>query len=821
MSRNWLLSILAAFLLVLFSLLTFHLHYEGIDEVLSQFEKHQLSYAKHLSNQIEFYIQARTRGLRALSSLASLQYGNVKQQGLDIQAYAKQIDRVYVKAISLHNASGTVAYSTDPNTIGVKRSESDFFLWSQRSENQGKILLAPISPGPESLTFILAAPLYQDVTDPKPTQPAGKFAGVLTFTLDMKRFLASQLGSMDPQLSLDQVWIVDNDGTLLFQPDHPEMIFRNIYQREGSCSQCHVSFNYVEEILRKRQGTVDYKIISYPKKIAAYAPMEFESVSWVVVVNTPYDEVTGFVKKSLRDHLFLLGIVVLGFAIGSALIIRNERMKIKAEEELTRWQEKMAERKKAEDILQLERNKLKGILDSIKDGVYIVNPQNEIQYINPVIEKRFGPIKGRKCHEYFNEFPTPCSWCKNKEVLDGKTVRWEWHSTKTGKTYDLIDTPVTGPDGTLCKLQFIRDISERKRAERALRQSEKRYRILVETMNDGLGVQDEHGVWTYVNERFCEMLGYSKDEMMGRPVTDFLSAVDQAVYKEQVSRRKRGEIESYELSWLRKDGQTIITLVSPKAIFDERGSFKGSFAIVTGITERKQAERALKESEKQLRSLSSQLLTAQETERKRISRELHDELGQSLTVMKLRLNFIEKNLLNHQTELKQECEYGVYYIDQVIENIRRLSRDLSPTILEDFGLSAALRWLVNNFAKSYNMKVILELTDIDGLLPQDSHVVIYRTVQEALTNIGKHSQAKNVSISISGVNGSVVFSIEDDGIGFDEKAVAARSPKEKGLGLATMRGRAQMAGGVFRMRTSKGKGTLITLSIPTKQGATP
>jgi len=189
--------------------------------------------------------------------------------------------------------------------------------------------------------------------------------------------------------------------------------------------------------------------------------------------------------------------------------------------------------------------------------------------------------------------------------------------------------------------------------------------------------------------------------------------------------------------------------------------------------------------------------------------------------MKLRLNFIEKNLLNHQTELKQECEYGVYYIDQVIENIRRLSRDLSPTILEDFGLSAALRWLVNNFAKSYNIKVVLEMMDIDSLLSQDSHVVVYRTVQEALTNIGKHSQAKNVSISISGVDGSVVFSIEDDGIGFDEKAVAARSPKEKGLGLATMRGRAQMAGGVFRVRTSKGKGTLITLSIPMKQGATP
>ncbi|HSB06386.1 MAG TPA: PAS domain S-box protein, partial [Thermodesulfobacteriota bacterium] len=396
----------------------------------------------------------------------------------------------------------------------------------------------------------------------------------------------------------------------------------------------------------------------------------------------------------------------------------------------------------------------------------------------------------------------------------------EWHSSKTGRTYDLFDTPITGPDGTLCKLQFIRDISDRKSSEKALRQSEERYRMLVETMNEGLGVQDENGVWVYVNDRLSEMLGYSQEEMIGRPLSSFLSKEDQIVYKEQVGRRRRGEIKAYELPWLKKDQQTILTLVSPRPIFDERRQFKGSFAVVTDITERKQAEEALKESEKQLRSLSSQLLTAQETERKRISRELHDELGQSLTVMKLRLNFIEKNLLKPQTELKQECENGVQYIDQVIENIRRLSRDLSPTILDDFGLSAGLRWLISNFAKSYTIKVILNMIDVDSLVPPDSHVVVYRTVQEALTNIGKHSRAKTVSIAIQRNGGEVLFSIEDDGIGFDEWTTTAKTPEKRGLGLATMKGRVQMVGGVLTIWTKEGKGTRITLSIPSKQGVT-
>ena len=123
MRQNWIVVTLAGILLAVVSLLTLHLHYEGIEEVLSQFQGHQLSYAKHLSNQIQFFIQARSRGLRALSSFPSLQYGDIKRQRLDIEAYANQIERVYVKTVSLLGELGTVAYSTDPNTIGLKKGE--------------------------------------------------------------------------------------------------------------------------------------------------------------------------------------------------------------------------------------------------------------------------------------------------------------------------------------------------------------------------------------------------------------------------------------------------------------------------------------------------------------------------------------------------------------------------------------------------------------------------------------------------------------------------------------------------------------------------
>lgn len=397
---------------------------------------------------------------------------------------------------------------------------------------------------------------------------------------------------------------------------------------------------------------------------------------------------------SLRDYLCLLGITVLAFSIGFALILRSERMKIRAEEEVTRWQEKIAERRKAEEAVHLERDKLKEILNSINDGVCVINQQNEIRYINPALEKEFGPVNGRKCHEYFNDLSEVCSWCKNEEVFAGRTIRWEWHFGRIGKTYDLIATPFAGPEGAPCKLEIFHDITESRRA---------------------------------------------------------------------------GD--------------------------------------------------ALKASEKQLRNLSFQLLTAQETERKRLSRELHDELGQALTAMKLRLSFIERNLsLKPPAELKQECRYGVEYINQVIEDVRRLSRDLSPTILEDFGLYAAIRWLVNNFEKNYDIKVILEMTDIDSLLPRSDHVLLYRIIQEALTNIGKHSQARNVSIAASTDGVTVMLSIEDDGIGFNARNAFLGGPENKGLGLATMKGRAGMLGGVLSVQEREGRGTRITLTIPIREG---
>jgi len=238
------------------------------------------------------------------------------------------------------------------------------------------------------------------------------------------------------------------------------------------------------------------------------------------------------------------------------------------------------------------------------------------------------------------------------------------------------------------------------------------------------------------------------------------------------------------------------------------------------IEERKLVEQALRESGEKLHILSSHLLTAQERERRRISLELHDELGQSLTVLKLQMRSIETSLNSEQMSLKENCENTLQYVDQIIENVRRLSRDLSPSILEDLGLTAALRWLIGDFEKHSQIHVSFNIPNIDNRVSHDGQIIIYRIFQEAFTNIGKHAQADTVSVAVEIRDRHIDFLVEDNGKGFDMEQIESRYPTERSLGLVAMDERARMLGGVLKIETRMGGGTRIIFNIPvdTKRG---
>lgn len=241
-------------------------------------------------------------------------------------------------------------------------------------------------------------------------------------------------------------------------------------------------------------------------------------------------------------------------------------------------------------------------------------------------------------------------------------------------------------------------------------------------------------------------------------------------------------------------------------------ALKAAASTLGAAIQHERAEKALRESKEKLRSLANQLLGAQENERKRLAAELHDELGHSLLTLKLRLKSLQKHLAPQQKVLQKDLNQILRDVGATIENVRRLYLDLSPGDLEDLGLTGALRAMIEEFSE-LDPKFIwsVRLDNLDDLFPAPIQTAIYRVVQEALTNIGKHAQAKHISLAAARQDHQVAFTIVDDGKGFNRDKVLAT---KKSLGLLTMEERVKILGGSFELFSQKKQGTRISFTIP-------
>jgi PAS domain S-box-containing protein len=364
-------------------------------------------------------------------------------------------------------------------------------------------------------------------------------------------------------------------------------------------------------------------------------------------------------------------------------------------------------------------------------------------------------------------------------------------------------------------LGTAQDITERRKAEMRLRASEERFRAIFEGAAMGIGVTDMQGRFLTANKTLQEMLGCGLDEIQGKTCLDFTHVDDWEKSRKIFQEMESGQQDRFQIEkrFIRKEGQYFWVRVTISLVRNAEGRLLYSIGMVEDITLAKEAGERLQESEIKLRNLASQLLTAQEDERRRISRELHDELGQGLLVLKLQAKSIENGLQTEQQQSLNECREMRANLDQVVDNVRRLSRDLSPTMLEDLGLSAAVHRLIRDFSRHYPIEYRLQETDINDLFQMEAQVTIYRLIQECLTNIGKHSQASLLTVAINKTHDRVSFIIQDNGRGFNP-AQRRYPATDQGMGLAAMEERARMVGGALSIWSQEGAGTRVAFDIP-------
>ncbi len=352
-------------------------------------------------------------------------------------------------------------------------------------------------------------------------------------------------------------------------------------------------------------------------------------------------------------------------------------------------------------------------------------------------------------------------------------------------------------------------INECKQAEAALRESEERYRELFENAKDAIYVHDLSGTYMSVNRAAEELLGYKRDEILEKSFVDFVAPEYTNIVAEKLQAKssEKGET-TYEIDVIAKDGRRVPVEVSTQAIY-ENGAPIGVQGTVRDITERKRSRDALE-------MFSRRLIEAQEEERQRIARELHDQIGQVLTAVRINLQAVQG--ISNTAEAAPYIRDNIAVIDMALQRVKDLSVDLRPPLLDDIGLVTALRWYVERQSLRTGIRadVRIDLRDHNERFSQDLETACFRIAQEALTNVFRHAQAQRVSLHLKRNKTQLVLAIKDDGVGFDPAILQKLAPRAATLGLLGMQERARAVGGSIEINSSSARGTEIRSRFPIK-----
>jgi PAS domain S-box-containing protein len=477
--------------------------------------------------------------------------------------------------------------------------------------------------------------------------------------------------------------------------------------------------------------------------------------------------------------------------------------------------EDVTERKRAEEAVKTERQRFNDLLEMLPAYLVLLTPDYHVPFANRFFRERFGESHSQRCFEYLFGRSEPCEVCETYTVLKtGVPHKWEW-TGPDGRIYDVFDFPFTDTDGSPLILEMGIDITERKRAEEALRVAHQYNRSLIEASLDPLVTINPQGKVTDVNSATELATGVSREQLIGSDFSDYFTEPEKAREGYQTAFLK-GTVRDYPLAIRHRSGMITDVLYNATIYRNEAGEIQGVFAAARDITERKRAEEALKESETRLRALSSQLLTAQEIERKRIAMELHDGIGQILTAIKFKVESILQERGKGKVRAKEKSlEAIIPMVKESVEEVRRMQMDLRPSTLDDLGILATLGWLCREYQKFYShIRIQKEIGLQESEVSTPLRTVIYRVTQEAMNNIAKHSKADLIHLSLGRRDDRIELLIKDNGIGFDLEEIFSPERSQGGLGLSSMKERAELSGGTFTIESTQGKGTTIRASWP-------
>jgi PAS domain S-box-containing protein len=475
----------------------------------------------------------------------------------------------------------------------------------------------------------------------------------------------------------------------------------------------------------------------------------------------------------------------------------------------------ITELEKTKEAHRAAERKYQQIIENAGEGIFQTTPEGFYLMANPALARMHGFNSPREliqsCRDISHEiYVDPARREEFKRLFEKHDVVRDFEHQAFGKDGRRVWVSVNArvvrdEDGKILYYEgTVQDITERKRAEQALRESEERYRELFQNSKDALYVHDMQGTYTSVNRAAEKLSGYAREELIGKQFTMVLSHE----YEEQVRRQLKNQLEesieaTCEVEIITKQGRHVPVEISSRLIF-ANGVAVGVQGCMRDVSERRRVQAAA-------RMYSRRLIEAQEAERHRISRELHDQVGQILTAVKMNLYSLQQKC--SAPDIVSSIQDNMKVIDEAVDQVRDLSVDLRPSLLDDFGLVIALRWYLDRQTRSCGVpsQLTTHCVSEDDRFASELETACFRIVQEAVTNVIRHARASHISVVLERIGPDLMVWITDNGNGFDLRVTRSAAAT---LGLRGMEERVQAFGGSITIDSTPEIGTQICARFP-------